>query len=230
MNSEIIHTILLGSCFLLLFTIAEVLYYKKILIAEHSRKLVHIVTGTLTLLFPIYLKSIWSVGFLCSSFLLILLLSKKYNFLKGINQIERKSAGSILYPIIVFICFCVYKYSETRIASQHHLILFYLPILILAISDPVAALVGKRFGKTKIPFYDHKKSWMGSFGFFISAFLIAFITLNAVHNKQAFIIGFAFTIAVSGALIELVSINGWDNFTIPIIVLLNTYCFISYAY
>ncbi len=229
MNEELLHTILLGASFLFLFAVAELLHYKKMLITEHSRKLVHAVTGILTLLFPIYLKTIWSVGFLCSSFLCILIFSKQYHFLKSINQINRKSAGSVLYPIIVFICFCAYKLAETKYAAAYTITLFYLPILTLAICDPLAALVGKRFGIAKIPYYDHQKSWLGSLAFLLSAFIIAFFFLNTLTCSFQLVLCFALLIAFSASITELLSKDGWDNFTIPIIVLFTTYCFITYA-
>jgi phytol kinase len=229
MNEELLHTILLGACFLLLFAIAELLHYKKILVTEYSRKLVHTVTGILTLLFPIYLTTIWSVGFLCSSFLCILIFSKQYHFLKSINQINRKSAGSVLYPIIVFICFCAYKLAETKYTAAYTITLFYLPILILAICDPLAALIGKRYGIVKIPYYDHQKSWLGSLAFLVSAFTISFFFLITFNCSVLLVIGFALLIACISSITELISKDGWDNFTIPIVVLLTTNCFILYA-
>ncbi len=226
---ELFYILALGSAFLLLFASAELLFYKKVLIAEHTRKIVHVLTGILTLLFPIYLESVWSVALLCGSFLIILLLSKRYHFLKSINQIDRKSSGSLLYPIIVFICFCVYAYMKQLGIKNTSSVVFYLPILIMAICDPLAALIGKRFGKHKIPYYDHKKSWIGSITFLGSAFIITLILLITFPCSIFYLITFVSIIAISATLTELLSNNGWDNFTIPVIVLLNTICFIPYA-
>ena len=92
-------------------------------------------------MFPVYLTSSWSVLALCASFAVILLFSLKYRFLPSINAIDRESHGSILYPIAVYSCFLLYQYHN------NDLMFFYAPILVLAISDPLAALFGKRWPK-----------------------------------------------------------------------------------
>lgn len=82
---------------------------------------------------------------------------------------------------------------------------------ILIISDILAALIGRKFGKHKFLF----KSFEGTLAFFISAIIVVFFTPKIEYLPIEYGIGiFA---AFIGAIAENVS-YGWadDNFTIPI--------------
>ncbi len=201
---------LLATAFLTLFGTAEILFHKFKWKAEYTRKLVHIGTGLLTLLFPIFIKEINGVAFLCFSFISILFLSIKYDLLKSINAVDRKTFGSLLYPIIVFITYFVYQ-------QQGHLIYFYAPILTLAIADPMAALVGKRWQKGTYYIFENKKTAIGSFTFFMTSFAINFGLFTWFSLGNPFFT--CLLIAVSTTIVEGISIKGYDNFTIPITVL-----------
>jgi phytol kinase len=209
------NTIYLAAAFLGLFGIAEWLFVTYKPQAEYTRKFVHIGTGLLSLLFPLLLTSVWSVLFLCSSFAVILILSLKYDMLKSINYIGRKSYGSIAYPVAVFGTFVFFL---LRGDEQHHnLINFYLPILTLAICDPVAALIGKRWPYKRYKVGDGYKSLGGSAAFFISSALIAVILLQVFSSNLGVleIILAAMIFASFGTLIEAFSSKGLDNVTVP---------------
>lgn len=208
--------VLLGmsTAFLLLFAISEWLYLKKNVQVEITRKISHIGTGILTLLFPVFLTSHWEVLILCSSFLVLLVLSIRFKFLKGINNVERTTYGSVLYPVAVYLVYLAY-------ASTGNLGHFYAPILILAISDPVAALVGKNWPMIPYSIGSEEKTVAGSVAFSISAFFIAgmiWIVGGEVLSVQSIFTVLA--IAILSALTEAVSRKGWDNLSIPLSVLL----------
>ena len=214
MSENIIHTICLAGVFLILFSSAEILYYKFKVRAEITRKYVHLSTGLLTLLFPPLIKDQWLVLLLCSSFFIILILSIKLKLLQSINGISRKTRGSILYPIIVYGCFLVFDHFG-------QLVLYYTPILILAISDPIAALVGKSWAKGKYKTFGQTKTLSGSGGFLISSLIIClglFIGLESIPLFKAIIISYA--VAFTTTLAEALSHKGYDNFTIPAAALL----------
>ena len=209
MSNNMIHTIYLAGVFLILFISAEILYHKFKVKAELTRKYVHLSTGLLTLLFPPLVKDQWLVLFLCSSFFIILLLSVRLKLLPSINGVSRKTRGSVLYPIIVYGCFLIYEHFE-------QLILYYTPILILAISDPIAALVGKSWSKGKYTTFGQTKTLSGSVGFLISSLIIClclFIGLESIPLSKAIII--SFTVAVTTTIAEALTHKGYDNFTIP---------------
>lgn len=221
MNDNIINTIILGGFFLVLFAFAELLFHKAKFKAEHTRKIVHLGTGLLTLLFPIWITNHWFILALCSSFLLILLLSLKFNFLPSINGVERKTRGSILFPVIVYICFLVQNHFGS-------LVYFYIPILILAICDPIAALVGKKFEIGKYKIFGHTKTLIGSAGFCVSAFVVTAVGMSSILTiSWGEIVIISIVNAVLTSISEAISHKGYDNFTIPVTSILVLILFLN---
>jgi phytol kinase len=214
LDKEILNTIILAASFLGLFGIAELLYHRLKIKVELTRKLVHVGTGLLTFLFPILINNHWLVLLLCTSFAIILILSLKFSLLPSINAIDRESVGSIAYPVAVYTCFLAYD------CFNQHLMYFYLPITILAICDPIAALTGKKWPVGEYKLGKENKTLMGSSMFFIAAFIITMLFLIPIYTlgKTAVI---ATSIAFISAVVEALSRKGYDNITIPISVLLS---------
>ena len=215
MSKEIINTGLLAVLFLLLFAIAEFLYHKLKVKADLTRKIVHFGSGVLTLLFPIMLGNHWLVLILCAGFAIILIVSLKFHFLKSINLIDRISYGSILYPFAVYSCYLAYDHFDRE------LLFFYLPILILAVCDPMAALIGKSFPYGKFNMGKDTKTISGSFSFFITAIVVTLILFHFISSKYfRDILPVTLLIAGISSVTEAISIKGLDNITIPASVLL----------
>lgn len=224
MSREIINTLMLAGSFLLLFAVAEFLYYRWKIHVDVTRKVVHVGTGMITLLFPIMLANHWFVLLLCASFALILIASLKFNLLKSINAIDRISYGSLLFPLAVYSCYLVYHFYAGQ--SENHAdmyIYFYAPILTLAICDPIAAMVGKRFPFGKFNVGKGHKTIAGSSAFFISSLFLIFFLLIYFENyslKLGNLFLFSALIAGVGTTTEALSGKGMDNLTIPVIVVL----------
>lgn len=211
MNQQFINTLILASAFLSLFAISELLHHIFKVKAEYTRKLVHFGTGLLTFLFPVMLDNHWWVLALCSLFFIMLILTKKTQLLKSIHGVGRKTHGSYLYPVSVYGCYLLGTIYE-------NMIFFYLPILILAISDPIAALSGAKWGKPKAT-SKKTKTLFGSIMFFISALLACIIIYYQVPvNSGAIILSIGLLIGLAGAIAESLSYKGWDNFTVPLVV------------
>lgn len=213
MKPELINTAILAVSFLALFGFAELLYHVFKVEAELTRKLVHIGTGILTLLFPIMLDNHWLVLFLCASFLVILTLSLKFDLLKSINAIDRKSQGSILYPIVVYVIYLIYTQFDNYV-------FFYLPILTMAICDPIAALVGKRWPIGGYKVGKDNKTMAGSTAFAVAGLVLAMVLLLNMTDLSvgnALLVGLS--VAVVAAFVEGISQNGFDNLLIPFSVM-----------
>ncbi len=209
MSPNVTYTILLAGAYLVLFAFAELLYHKFNVKAETTRKIVHIVTGIFTLFFPILVQNKWLVLALCTSFLLILLISFPLKLLPSINAVNRKTVGSILYPIIVFSCYLIYDWND-------NLAMYYIPILILALSDPTAAFIGKKFPWRRYTSFGQQKTVSGSAGFFMMTFLLSLMLLTGVEHysiKAAVIIGGVLGLITT--LAEGIAHGGYDNLTIP---------------
>ena len=90
----------------------------------------------------------------------------------------------------------------------HDINIIISSLLIMSISDSFAALVGIKYGKTKI--YG-KKSLEGSFSFFISTIIILYMFMNNLSTIEYIYISLLIT------LVELFSFHRInDNLTIPV--------------
>ncbi len=215
MTADWINSAILSANFLALFGIAELLYHFAHVKVELTRKLVHLGTGALTLLFPVMLSNHWFVLLLCGSFALILIVSLRFKLLPSINAIDRVSVGSLAYPASVYGCYLVFQ------AEHQHFGFFYIPILTLAICDPIAALAGKRWPLGKYTIGKDTKTLMGSGMFLLSAVAVYAVTVS-ILNPQTELQSSIFRgliVATIACLAEAVSGKGTDNLTIPAAVL-----------
>lgn len=90
-------------------------------------------------------------------------------------------------------------------------VFFITAFSVLIISDSVAALIGRKFGKNKFLF----KSLEGTFAFFISASIVILFTPKIEANLTEYLIGI-FAVAV-GAIVENISFGyADDNLSIPL--------------
>jgi phytol kinase len=210
--------LLLTLCFLLLFAMGEFLYHRKKVKAEITRKIIHMGTGLLTLLFPLLLQNHWQVLLLCGSFLILLLASVQFKLLPSINGIARVSHGSILYPVAVYGTYLAYQYAHNG------LIFFYLPMLILAICDPLAAFAGKRFPYGPYKLGESKKTLAGTAAFFVATCAVTLACFQLIQvnfmNVES-ILSTVLLIAITTSAVEAISAYGFDNISIPAVVLLN---------
>ena len=212
MSDNLIAYIILSISFMVVFGMGDFLLLRLRWKAEHSRKFVHIGSGLLACTFPFYFDSHWWVMAICASFVGLLYLSLKFNFLKGINQVDRKTYGSLVYPLAVYGSF--YFYSSFAALSP---MIFLIPILLLSIPDPAAALVGKNYPIRRFSADPHAKSWGGSGAFFLSAAVIVFIPMYASYDYGVFrSISVAVMIALVTTAIEAFSKKGLDNLFVPL--------------
>ncbi len=209
----------LGGLFSLLFVVAEILHLWLHIHAETTRKIVHIGSGLLALLFPYYFTALWQVAALCAVFFIVLLVSKRLGLLVSINGIRQKSLGSTLYPVIVFLTFAFYQHCQF-LPAAHFSAPFYfaVPMMLMAICDPAAAFAGAMY-KRGHPGSVTGKTMTGTMACFLTGLLVAgvlvyFFRKPTVTPVAAVLLVFALGLAT--AISERLSKNGWDNFTIPL--------------
>jgi phytol kinase len=220
---EFIHFLWLSALGIGLISLAEWLYHYKNLHVEITRKMVHIGSGLLALFLPVYFQNQWWVLLMCGLFQLILVLSMNHNYLKSINAVKRKTYGSIVYPMVIYVVYMAWYYSggrQDQIVQSYAY--FYLPVLIMALCDPLATLVG-----TTYPFIKFKKlnkSVGGMLAFWALAFLLScFILLYSHLFNGKELTWVAIFIATVASITEVYSKKGLDNLFIPIAVLIAMY-------
>jgi dolichol kinase len=165
--NPIIVTLLAGAGFIILFAIGEIMYHHYKVRVEYTRKFAHVSVGILTLTFPAYFITHWQVLALSFSFFIILIIARKFNQLQHIHAVERVTYGSFLYPPTVYGCFI---FGDKMGFGQF----FYIPILVMAISDPIAAITGLKWGKS-ITKKKNSKTFLGSLMFLVSAIIATLI-------------------------------------------------------
>jgi len=206
-TTNIINLFLVLSLFLLVFGIAEFLHKRK-LSADVTRKIVHIGGGMVAALFPVFLdlKTVVVIG---SGFFLILLWSKKKNFLNSVHKINEESIGALLYAPSLTLAAVVF-WPINQLAFQG-------AALVLGLSDGIAGIVGRRYGKRKYSITGNK-TVEGSIVFFLITALILSAILLANSNqpllsKTMFVLGGSVLLTI----IESLFGKGWDNLFIPLV-------------
>ena len=86
-------------------------------------------------------------------------------------------------------------------------------ILQVCLADAAACLVGKYFGKTKLPW--GKKTYLGSLTYFVTALLVQ---LPIFYSSSTRSLGLLFLMSSLGTLIEALPWRSLDNLVIPLIV------------
>lgn len=230
MWTQITYTAVYAILFLALFGFGELCYRVFKLRAELTRKIVHIGTGIICLTFPFYLTSHWSVLFLTICFFLILFLSIKWNKLQSINGVDRVTRGSFLYPLSVYLSFWSYSIlnhqnfigqdimvSEVSIEGVQNSMYYFLPIMILAFSDPIAAIVGKKFPMGRYSLFGNQKTLSGSTAFFIVTLLLSILFYGSMETQ---VILTSLLIAFVSTVSEAIANKGYDNIFIPVSIVL----------
>jgi len=198
----------------LLLTFNELAYRRLKLEGEVTRKFAHFSTALATLPFPYIFSSHWSVLVLATIFAVGLFLTRYKKQLNSIHDIERKSMGSFLLPIAVYVTFLISFKAGNKL-------MYILPMLILAVCDPMAAILGmsgwKGNGKITLFGWKSRKTYFGSSAFLVTSFVISAIALY--YYRQSFdfkTFWLAFVVAIVGTFSELFCWRGSDNLTIPL--------------
>lgn len=207
---------LIGIVILLAFN--ELNYRRLNIKGEITRKFAHFTATLAVIPFPYIFTSHWYVFVLALLFFIGLFVTQFSKQLKSIHDIERKSIGSYLLPLSIYLTFLISYHMENKF-------IYILPMLILAICDPMAAILGinikKYNGRIKLFGYKLNKTWLGTGAFLLTSFIISIIALYfhlELFNMKTF--GLALAIAVTSSLAELISWRGSDNLTIPLSIVL----------
>ncbi len=238
--NEIISLGIYGGAFLVLFGLGELLFHLAKFPVEITRKVVHLGTGLICLTFPSFLGSHWSVLILTIAFFLLLIFSMKWGVLKSINSVNRKTAGSFLFPLSIYVTYWAFSLiglsdfdgndllsHQVNGSSWYNgaVIYYYLPILILSVSDPAAALVGKKWRLGKYKIMGTTKTLIGSLGFLVSSFIISASFIYNLDINRSSILLVAFVIAISTTIVEAISQKGLDNLLIPLTTIVVLFLF-----
>lgn len=214
MKIQFYFLILYPLAFLFILALSELAYKRMRMSAEYTRKISHIIATLTSLSFIYVFQSHWFVlGLAIFSFLLLFIGKLKHSF-KSIEDVSRRTLGSYLLPVGIYLSFAIADFFNNSI-------LFILPILILAISDSLAGIIGIHFPRkaNQVKFFGVKveKTFAGTVTFLVSSAIISALTLAAYGYDFPKMVFLTIYISLSTAIIEFVSPFGSDNLTIPVI-------------
>jgi uncharacterized protein (TIGR00297 family) len=181
---------------------------------EVTRKMVHIGVGVLIFFTPWFFESNRPLIWMAVLFIIIDYLGVRSGMLQGMHGTSRSSYGTVFYPLtfLVLVTAC----------WQTHKVVLMLSMLILAVPDALAAIVGENLKNPhEYRLGDDKKSIEGSTIMGLSTFLIMLIAplIDQVDGMnltwlQAVWIGIP--TAVMATILESISSKGSDNLTAPL--------------
>lgn len=180
---------------------------------ELVRKFLHIGMGLVTLSFPWLFTSPLPVILLASLSVALLVSIQGFKPLQKrlgsvTHGVKRESLGEVYFPLSVALLF---------VLSDRNVIFFGIPMLILALADAVAALIGVRYGLLQYTTSEGKKSAEGSIAFFTVAFLATHIPLLLLtETGRAETLLISLTLGLLVMLIEAIAWRGLDNLFIPL--------------
>ncbi|KGF92187.1 MULTISPECIES: diacylglycerol/polyprenol kinase family protein [Prochlorococcus] len=172
---------------------------------EIVRKIIHIGIGPLIPI-ALFLKIDQNSALIFTGIIsLTVLINYVYKILPIIEDIERKSYGTLFYCLSLFILISLFWNKD-----PFSLITGFF---IMTFGDGLAALIGKSFNSRSWIFFKQKKSLFGTLTMFLTSLLVVFSLGYA--QQSSFNISY-FAIALLATVLEQFSVLGIDNFIVPI--------------
>ncbi len=180
---------------------------------EMRRKLLHVAMGGVALALPALFDQpgpVWLLALLAAASLLLV---RRIRYLRksigsAIHTVERVSFGELCYPLGVATLF--------SLAGDQYL-LYLVPLLILALGDSMAALVGVRHGRLRYRTLDGNKSLEGSMTMFVVSFGSVLLPFGFAGTLGiGSLLAGAMCVALALTLVEALAWRGIDNFLLPV--------------
>jgi len=179
---------------------------------EGSRKFLHIMTGNIAFLLPVFVTKEVMAFLAAGPFILFTFLMSPYTPIKKIRG-KTSAAGhgmglvyySITWTILAYLFF-------------DNMVVIAIGILSMSYGDGLASIIGIKFGKKKYKVLGDEKSYVGSFSMFIFTFVTMIITLFYYSiNVTFYVILVLLFIAFIASIVEGLTPKGLDNLTVPFV-------------
>ena len=181
---------------------------------EVSRKFVHIGLSNIWFIYMLFIDNIIVACILPACFVVINSLSYKFNLIKSMEREEKDSLGTVYYAISILVI-SIFSYAMNRPEIG------LLGMLTMGYGDGFAAVIGQNIPSKEFTVCKSKKSIAGSLTMFLITLAISIVMFYCLGIE--FFILKAFGIAAFATILEMFSIGGIDNLTVPILVTILTY-------
>ncbi len=206
------------------------LAYRGILEPTLSRKLIHIGTGPLFVLCWIFFSGDTIARYFAAIVPLLLtlrLVAIGMGWLQDPATVQAMTRtgkpqeilrGPLYYGIIFVVCTVLFWRNSP---------IGILALMVMCGGDGLADIIGRRFGKHKLPF-NQDKSWVGSAAMLLGSIAFGFVYLMLFNSlgyfqpslNLVYTAGVVSTIALAATLVEALPIQEIDNITLTLVSLL----------
>ena len=172
---------------------------------EITRKIIHIGIGPLIPIAQLLKIDQISALIFTGVVSLMVLINYGYKIFPTIEDVERKSYGTLFYCLSLFILISLFWNKDP--------LSLITGFFIMTFGDGLAGLIGKSFNSSSWIFLKQRKSLLGTVAMFITSLTvvctIGYIQQNSFYYSY-------FTIAFIATILEQFSVLGIDNFIVPI--------------
>lgn len=192
-----------------LIAFAELLRRRMGYSSDFTRKVIHIGVGMLSWALPFLFDEPWPFIVACLGFAVLNLLDWRFNFFTAMSSSHRENLGTVYFPLAAGTVAYVFWDSPPIMVAA---------LMPLALGDGLAPIIGRAFGKHKYRVHTSTRSYEGTAGFFVAAFLGTWLALWIMPGMP--VLGPldallpALVVAAATALVEAVSSWGVDNLTV----------------
>ena len=172
---------------------------------ELKRKIIHIGIGPLIPIAKFLEIDQNSALFFTGIITLLVFINYKYKLFPTIEDVERKSYGTLFYCLSLFILIFLFWDKD-----PYALITGFL---VMTFGDGLAGLIGKSFNSKSWIIFKQKKSLFGTITMFLSSLIV--VCSIGYSQQNSFNLNY-FTVAFFATILEQFSVLGIDNFIVPI--------------
>ncbi len=204
---------IVSGAFLALVAVAEIWRLLANPPAEWTRKLVHVGGGLVCLILPLVIESHWVVLAMAIGMGVLFTATRGLGWLSSVHGVGRVSHGTLCYPFVIYLLFLL---SHDRPWK------YFICVLVLAVADGLAALVGSHYGRIRYEVENEWKSLEGSLVFLIVTFVAVQVPLvvwpdpTGLLPTPALCVLAAVLVAALVTGFEAISLHGSDNLWVPI--------------
>jgi phytol kinase len=184
-----------------------------------GRKILHIMVGNIAFILPVFATREIMVFIAAAPFIVLTFLISPYTPIKSIRG-KTSSAGHSMGLVYYSVSWTVLAYL-----FFNNMVVIAIGIFAMSYGDGFASLIGIKYGKQTYNIAGDRKSFIGTFSMFFFTFImmiIAIIYYQNVANFQftfSFInLGFLLLFSSVGAIVEGFTPKGFDNITVPLIL------------
>ncbi len=176
---------------------------------EFTRRFTHIAVG-LWIIPTLFLFRTWYWAAIPPAAAVVVnFASLRTRLMQSIERTAKHDYGTVLFPLSFVICITAFFSGEHRAAAA-------AGIVIMALGDAAAGIIGRKFGRHPYTFLGAKKSVEGSAAMLVVSVPAAWVTL-AIFGVPAVTAAItALVIAAVGTVLEAAGKYGLDNFTVPV--------------